>query len=221
MIRVLGAIIAAYITLVRRTNQLDVVDLNAAHKIRFSLPCIVVTWHGQQMLTHMALPEGQPVAVLASRHRDGALVKSASQWLGLDTVLGSGSHDPAKIRRKGGVGAFLGLLRCLRNGRSVVLTADVPKVARVAGPGVIALAKASGRPIYAVATHFSRRIELNNWNRTIIPIPFGHCVLVVSQPLYVPGRATPEISELCRRRLEITLNDVHDTKHRDLTTLGY
>ena len=41
----------------------------------------------------------------------------------------------------------------------VVLTADVPKIARVCGEGIVTLAKLSGRPIVPVAVVTSRRFD--------------------------------------------------------------
>lgn len=46
---------------------------------------------------------------------------------------------------------FNAMVRALREDISVSMTADVPKVSRVAGLGVIKLAQISGRPILPVA----------------------------------------------------------------------
>ena len=53
------------------------------------------------------------------------------------------------------------------------MTADVPKVARVAGLGIVKLAQHSGRPIYAAAMATQHRVELNNWDRSAVNLPFG------------------------------------------------
>ena len=81
------------------------------------------------------------------------------------TIRGSGAHN-GEFHRKGGASAFAEMLEALQQGYNVALTADVPKVARVAGLGVVKLAQHSGRPIYAVAIASSRRIELDNWDRS-------------------------------------------------------
>src|SRR5256885_11956944 len=59
---------------------------------------------------------------------------------------GSGDHGGA-FHRKGGVGAFREMVQALAEGWNIATTADVPKRARVAGLGVIMLARDSGRPI--------------------------------------------------------------------------
>jgi len=55
------------------------------------------------------------------------------------------------FHRKGGVGAFKEMVRALEENYYVALTADVPKRSRVAGLGIIMLARESGRPIMPLA----------------------------------------------------------------------
>ncbi len=76
----------------------------------------------------------------------------------------------------------------------------MPKVARVAGLGVVKLAQHSGRPIYPVAIATSRRIELDNWDRTAINLPFGRIALVASEAIYVPRDADDATLEAARQR---------------------
>ena len=78
------------------------------------------------------------------------------------------------------------MLDALGEGYSVALTADVPKVARVAGPGIVRLARDSGRPIYPVALASSRRVEFDNWDRSVMNLPFSRLVGVVGEPIRVP-----------------------------------
>ena len=70
--------------------------------------------------------------VLISRHRDGEINARAAERLGVDTIRGSGAHNSEFIR-KGGATAFTEMLEALKQGYNVALTADVPKIARVAG----------------------------------------------------------------------------------------
>ena len=70
------------------------------------------------------------------------------------------------------------MVRALEEKYYVALTADVPKRSRVAGLGIIMLARESGRPIMPFAMATSRFIRLNNWDRTTINLPFGRGMLV-------------------------------------------
>ncbi len=101
---------------------------------------------------------------------------------------------------------FNALVRALRDGVHVAMTADVPKVSRVAGLGIVKLAQISGRPIYPVAIATRRRIVLDNWDHTTINLPFGRGAGVAGAPIYVPREADAETLELARRAVEEALN---------------
>jgi lysophospholipid acyltransferase (LPLAT)-like uncharacterized protein len=98
------------------------------------------------------------------------------------------------------------MLNALEAGYNVALTADIPKVARVAGLGIVKLASASGRPIYPIAIATRRRVELKNWDRTTINIPFGRGGGVAAEPLRVAADADEAALEAARRALEIALD---------------
>ena len=80
------------------------------------------------------------------------------------------------------------MLRALGDGEMVVMTADVPKIARVCGAGIITLAQMSGRPIVPVAVVTSRRIDFNSWDRASLGLPFGRGAIVVGEPVHVSAR---------------------------------
>ena len=121
---------------------------------------------------HQARRGAHRAKVLISRHRDGEINARAAEQLGIGTIRGSGAHN-GEFHRKGGAAAFTEMLDALSEGYNVAMTADVPKVARVAGMGVVKLAQHSGRPIYPVAIASSRRIVLDNWDRTAVNLPFS------------------------------------------------
>ncbi len=103
--------------------------------------------------------------------------RSRPSGSGIGTIRGSGDHGAA-FHRKGGVGAFKEMVRALADNYNVALTADVPKRSRVAGLGIIMLARESGRPIMPFAMATSRYIQLDNWDRTTINLPFGRGAIV-------------------------------------------
>ena len=109
-------------------------------------------WHGQHFLMPFIKRNdaAHRAKVLISRHRDGEINARAAEQLGIGTIRGSGAHN-GEFHRKGGAAAFTEMLDALAQGYNVALTADVPKVARVAGLGIVKLAQHSGRPIYPAA----------------------------------------------------------------------
>ena len=89
----------------------------------------------------------------------------------------------------------------------MALTADVPKRSRVAGLGIVMLARESGRPIMTFAMATSRFIRLNNWDGTTINLPFGRGVLVGGEVIKVPRDADAATMEAARLRVEESLNE--------------
>jgi lysophospholipid acyltransferase (LPLAT)-like uncharacterized protein len=205
--RAIGVSAAYYLRFVWQTTRLSIEPPDAAERVVKQVPIILAMWHGQHFLTPFIRPKDQPAKVLISRHRDGEINAAAVEALGLGTIRGSGAHGP-DFSGKGGLFAFNAAVRALREGHSVAMTADVPKVSRVAGLGIVKLAQMSGRPIYPVAVATRRRIVLDNWDRTTINMPFSRGAGVAGAPIHVPEDAVDATLELARRAVEEALNAV-------------
>jgi len=205
--RAVGSLAAGFLRLVWRTSRFSFDPPEVYEIVEPKMPAIFAFWHGQHFMTaFVKTKESQRVKVLISRHRDGEYNAIAAERLGIGTIRGSGDHGSA-FHRKGGVGAFKEMVRSLEQGYNVALTADVPKRSRVAGLGIIMLARESGRPIMPFAMVTSRYWRLKNWDRTTINLPFSRGALVGGEIIMVPADATPEVMEELRVRLEATLND--------------
>jgi len=95
------------------------------------------------------------------------------------------------------------------------MTADLPPgPARKAGDGIVMLARLSGCPIVPVAATTRARVQLNNWDKFTINLPFSKGALVWGEPIYVPRDADPETLEDARRRVEDGLNAVSEEAER-------
>jgi lysophospholipid acyltransferase (LPLAT)-like uncharacterized protein len=205
--RAVGSLAAGFLRLVWRTSRFSFDPPDVYEIVEPQMPAIFAFWHGQHFMTaFVKTKESQRVKVLVSRHRDGEYNAIAAERLGIGTIRGSGDHGSA-FHRKGGVGAFKEMVRALEQGYNVALTADVPKRSRIAGLGIIMLARASGRPIMPFAMVTSRYWRLKNWDRTTINLPFSRGALVGGEIIMVPPDATPELMEELRVRLEASLND--------------
>ena len=201
----LGVIAAEYVRFVGKTTRLTIEPSDAFERAEPDLPFIVAFWHGQHLLATNARKPGYPVKMLVSRHRDGEINAIAAARLGVGTIRGSGNHVGGFVH-KGGAAAFQGMLDALAEGYSVALSADVPKVSRRAGLGIIKLAQMSGRPIYGIAIATHRRIVLNNWDRSTINLPFSRGAGVATEPLRVAPDADDATLEAARSELELRLN---------------
>ncbi len=205
--RAVGFLAAEYLRLVWRTNKFTFDPPDVYERVEPQMPAIFAFWHGQHLMTpFIKTKESYRAKVLISRHRDGEYNAIAAERLGIGTIRGSGDHGSA-FHRKGGVGAFKEMVRALDANYNVALTADVPKRARVAGLGIIMLARESGRPIMAFAMVTSRYLRLDNWDRTTINLPFGRGALVGIKEINVPPDADAATMESLRQELEDVLNE--------------
>jgi lysophospholipid acyltransferase (LPLAT)-like uncharacterized protein len=198
---------AEYLRLVWLTNRFSYDPADIYERVEPEMPAIFAFWHGQHFMTpFIKTKDSHRGKVLISRHRDGEYNAIAAERLGIGAIRGSGDHGSA-FHRKGGVGAFKEMVRALEDNYNIALTADVPKRSRVAGLGIIMLARESGRPIMPFAMATSRFVRLRNWDRTTINLPFGRGALVGGEIIIVPPDADAETMEDLRARLEATLND--------------
>src|SRR5262245_9358967 len=183
----IGVTAAAYLRMVWSTSRVTLEPHDLYEIVEPDLPAIIAMWHGQHfLLPFLMKPErGHKAKVLISRHYDGEINAIAAERLGIDAIRGSGDTG-GRFDVKGGVGAFTAMLDALDEGYTMALTADVPKIARVVGTGIVKLASFSGRPIYAVAVASSRRRELDNWDRTTFNLPFSRVAVVGGGPVWVP-----------------------------------
>jgi lysophospholipid acyltransferase (LPLAT)-like uncharacterized protein len=203
-----GVLVAEYLRLVWRTNSFAIEPADFYQRVAPDLPVIVAMWHGQ----HFMMPffrRGHRVKVLISRHRDGEVNAIAAERLGLETIRGSGTSG-RDFHRKGGVAGFKAMVEALQQGWTVALTADVPKISRIAGRGIVQLARATGRPIYPVAVATSRRIQMHNWDRSAVNLPFGRFAIAAGDPIRVGPDADDAMLESARRAVEAGLNATTD-----------
>jgi lysophospholipid acyltransferase (LPLAT)-like uncharacterized protein len=202
----IGTVAAWYLRLVWNSNRVTVEPAGVYDEVQ--MPAIITLWHGQHFMGPFIRRDAHHRGkVLISRHRDGEINARAAERLGIETIRGSGAHN-REFQRKGGAVAFTEMLDALKEGYNVALTADVPKIARVAGLGVVKLAQHSGRPVYPVAIASSRRIELDNWDRSAINLPFGRIAIVAGEPIFVASDADDAALESARQQVENELNRV-------------
>jgi lysophospholipid acyltransferase (LPLAT)-like uncharacterized protein len=194
----LGTSGAYYLRLVWATSRVILEPPDVYELIEPDLPIIIAMWHGQHFMLPF-LQQDHPshrAKVLISRHRDAEINAIAAERLGIGTIRGSGDQG-VRFDRKGGVGAFVAMLDALREGYTVAMTADIPKIARVAGEGIVRLAALSGP-----------RIELKTWDHAVLNLPFSRLAIVGGPLIRVPPEADAAALEQYRIQLEADLNAV-------------
>ncbi len=205
---------ALLIRFVRRTSRFEVRRGDIAARFwTGDEPFIGATWHGQNLILPTFWHNWREMRILVSRHGDGEIVSKIMHFLGVGTIRGSGvprgEERRDKFKGKGGAGALRAMVRALGENISVGMTADLPPgPARRAGDGIVMLARLSGCPIVPVAATTRARLQLNNWDKFTVNLPFSKGALVWGEPIYVPRDADAEALEEARRRVEEGLNAV-------------
>lgn len=212
--RWLGRMIARYIWLVHATSRWQIEPNDFYEKVDQQWPVILAMWHGQHFMVTVFKRPKDKIRALISRHRDGEINAQVVEYFGAGAVRGSGftretgAFRQDKIIKKGGSHAHRAMIRELEDGATIVETADVPKVSRVAGRGIVTLARDSGRPIIPIAITTSRRKDVNSWDRSSINLPFSRGAFVAGDPIMVPPDTNREDLEVFRQKVENALNEV-------------
>jgi hypothetical protein len=169
-----GALLAAYLWFCRSTSR--IVWLRPPPQAWGRGPVVLASWHGRLWACGLARPPGGITRCLVSTHRDGRRMGAIAAWFGLEPVFGSS--------RQGGLSAFLALARTLRDGGSVVIAPDGPVGPRCrARAGAVKLSENCGVPLLPCSVSARRVIELQSWDRLLIPLPFTTIYVVVGEPL--------------------------------------
>lgn len=200
-------LIANYMRFVSLTSRHIYEPSDPSRKFGTQHPVIYATWHGHSYIFGFRFRNGPMPTLMAARHGDGRLIGNALKYLGVPVVFGGGSTSETNSSR-GGAKAFLQLLKEMKAGRSVTLTADIPKRARIAGAGIILMARKSGAPIIPAAMTTSRRKLMTSWDQMQINLPFSRLVYVIGEPIYVPNDGSPV--EIYQQKLQDALNAAQD-----------
>jgi len=203
-----GTTFASYFKLVARTTRFVIEPPDIFETIDRELPAILTFWHGQHFLTPFARKPHHRAKVLISRHADAEINAIAAEQLGVGTIRGSGATSRHDFHRKGAVSATYEILNTLESGVTVAMTADVPKISRRVGLGVVTIARYSGRPIIPVAMATQHRLTLKSWDRASLNLPFGRGAAVVGEPLLVPRDADEATIAAARDELQHRLETI-------------
>jgi 3-deoxy-D-manno-octulosonic-acid transferase len=203
---VIGSMLARYIKFVHRTCWQTEAMTETLERHYQHHPCIVAMWHGQFMLLPLIKPPFIPVDIMLARHRDAEILAEALRHFDMQLIRGAGAGG--RGRDRGGAHAYMAAVQALRDGRTVGMTADVPGgKARYAGPGIVMVARQSGRPILPVAIATSRYLAFNTWSRMTVNLPFTGLGFAIGPMVRVPREATPAELETCRQQVQASLNE--------------
>ena len=158
---------------------------------------IMAFWHGR--IFHATVRfQRRGIVVMISENFDGEWIAGLIERFGYGIARGSTS--------RGGLRALLQLKRELAAGRPVGFALDGPRgPARVAQPGALWLAKATGNPVVPFHLEANRYWTLGSWDRTQIPKPFSTVSVVVGEPFEVAADTSDADLNVACRALESRL----------------
>jgi lysophospholipid acyltransferase (LPLAT)-like uncharacterized protein len=148
-------------------------------------PAIYVAWHANLLATPLMAPDLHRLVNLTSPHPDGRMAAAMSEAYGITTIAAAGASS--RQGAQGAITGFRGLFRALKRGKSVFLTAELPpEPGRHIAPGIIALARKTGRPIIPVAAASTRRTIIERlWDKNQFHYPFSRFAVVGAPVLWV------------------------------------
>ena len=170
---------------------------------------VMAFWHGR-ILSATYYFRRRGIVVITSENFDGEWIARIIERFGYGTARGSTSS--------GGKRALLRLVREMKAGHAAGFTLDGPRgPAKVAQPGAVWLAMATGNPLLPFHLEASSAWTTRSWDRTQIPKPFSTVGLAVGEPLYVEPNASAEALEAARLELERRLSALEVEARRLLT----
>ncbi len=177
---------AMLIRLLRRSLRVEVLGAEAVDELNRRGEKIILSFWHDQLLLMVTGYRGAGARILISPSQDGELIARTMGYFGQGAVRGSSS--------RGGRAAFKEMLDLAADPYDLVFTPDGPKGPRhQLKPGVVQLARLSGRPVVPMAFACSRGHRFASWDRFLLPYPFGQGVFAFGEPLYFIKGEDPEL----------------------------
>lgn len=200
-------VLGGYVDLGMRTAKVSYDPPDYVERVMAQVPVIYTFWHANMTSIGYMVPRADYAncRVLVSPHTDGRLGAAAiSRWGG--TVIYGTGNTFAGARSVGGTKE---VLREIKAGHSIVMTAEVPpRRGRVVSMGLIRLARLAGVPIQPVAMASSRRTVFEKvWDKTQINHPFGKAMVVAGEMMRVDDSLTDEAAAAA---LKVELDRIYE-----------
>ena len=148
---------------------------------------ILTLWHGR--IFHL----------LISPSVDGDLLARLAQLMGYSVIRGSTFKKAVSSTRS--------LIKILKRGERIIIIADGSRGPRLkAQSGCIQIAGITNSPLIPMTYGAMRKIELNTWDRFVLPLPFTHCTINFGDRISVPHRPDKEVIQKKQKEVEESLN---------------
>ncbi|MCC7008342.1 MAG: lysophospholipid acyltransferase family protein [Acidobacteria bacterium] len=170
---------------------------------------IFAFWHGRILAATLYFRD-RGIVVITSENFDGEWISRVIRRFGYDTARGSSS--------RGGARALVQMRRDMRAGCPTAFTVDGPRgPARIAQPGAVWLASATGSPIVPFHIEAGSFWTVKSWDRHQVPKPGSDLAIAIGDPIEVAARASETDIEEGRQALERALGRL---EHQTIAMLG-
>lgn len=167
---------------------------------------ILALWHGRILAATLYFRD-RGIVAMTSENFDGEWVAQLMRRFGYHAARGSTS--------RGGARALAQLRRDMSAGYPAAFTVDGPRgPARVAQPGAVWLASATGHPIVPFHIESASFWTVKSWDSHQVPKPGSEVAIAIGEPMYVAPRLDGEAIETARAELQERLGDLERTARR-------
>lgn len=171
-------------------------------------PYILALWHGRILPATLYFRD-RGIVAMTSQNFDGEWIARLMRRYGYTQARGSTSRGAAR--------ALVQMRREVEAGKSVAFTVDGPRgPARVAQPGAVWLASATGAPILPFHIEASRHWTARSWDGSQVPKPRATIAISIDSPIVVPPALDDAQIEAHRVDLQ---NVLHSLEKRALQIL--
>lgn len=204
IITLIPFVYSSYMWLVYHTSKKTYINYERLkERIDKRQGALSATWHQSTIL--LTYPyRNMGVATIASRSRDGEIISSVIKRLGFHSFRGSSS--------KGGGKALSSIIAFLKTeGIFATITVDGPRgPAKKVKTGIVRLAQSTGYPIFPLHGWAKRKIFIKSWDKTMIPLPFNHLIIICGDPITVPEDTDKNGLQDLAGGLECRLNSISE-----------
>ncbi len=169
---------------------------------------ILALWHGRILAATLYFRD-RAIVAMTSENFDGEWVARLMRRFGYQAARGSTS--------RGGARALVQLRRELTAGFPAAFTVDGPRgPARVAQPGAVWLASATGHPIVPFHIEAASFWSVRSWDSHQVPKPGSEVAIAIGAPMYVAPKLAEAGIDGARVELQAQLNHLEAVARRML-----
>ena len=141
-------------------------------------PIMLCVWHGRLLFPSWYIRFHAKIHIVSSRHPDSEILGRILKKWGYKLIKGS--------TKKGGLKVIKEMTKVFNNGGMIAVTNDGPKgPPKIAKSGSLNLAIKKNVNIITVTGSASKFWELNSWDKSLLPKPFGKIQLIISEPFKI------------------------------------